>query len=338
MKIKCFRVLSAPNSTGGTHLTQVSRTAEFRAGGFLSVWTASEPRLGKELTACLKKHMKKGRAWARVGLANGSKVSTSEMMALYHEAARQGHPVALYAVGRALLVGFGCPVDLTQAEIYLERCLALSKVHTYSNNIIKCCKEDLVQLASHHFEVKSYERAKSIALPLAEEGFHLAQLLLGSIFTFREGGNTSLALQWYSAAAFTSSSDWGGAEVSAMLFSMILERHAQAKFWGRLGKKGLVFISDTEVRSDHVEALVQVQRELRAIRDVCGGCGVEFEGRERKFCRGCRAYCYCSRECQKMHWNRKDGGHREDCKGMMELKQKMKEKMRVEAMKSSESK
>jgi hypothetical protein len=42
VKLKRFRVLSARNSTDKTDSTQVSRAAEFRARGVLSVWTASE--------------------------------------------------------------------------------------------------------------------------------------------------------------------------------------------------------------------------------------------------------------------------------------------------------
>ena len=58
----------------------------------------------------------------------------------------------------------------------------------------------------------------------------------------------------------------------------------------------------------------QIRTELREIRDSCGGCGAALEGDTRQYCRGCKAFCYCSRECQKMHWNRADGGHRAECK------------------------
>ena len=33
----------------------------------------------------------------------------------------------------------------------------------------------------------------------------------------------------------------------------------------------------------------------------------------RKMCRRCRTYCYCSRECQELDWNRAIYGHREEC-------------------------
>ena len=59
-----------------------------------------------------------------------------------------------------------------------------------------------------------------------------------------------------------------------------------------------------------------IRSKLREISDSCGGCGDALEGDTRKYCRGCKAFCYCSRDCQKLHWNRADadGGHRAECK------------------------
>jgi len=102
--------------------------------------------------------------------------------------------------------------------------------------------------------------------------------------------------------------------------------NAQLRFWARLAKKrsisGNVDLCD---RREMIEELVRIFRELRLLRDTCGGCGAAFEGKDRKFCRGCRTYCYCSHGCQKLHWNRKEGGHREDCKAATELKRKLRE-------------
>ena len=104
---------------------------------------------------------------------------------------------------------------------------------------------------------------------------------------------------------------------------------AQAAYWMRGIKISNI---DIDHRREAIERLINFRQDYRALRDICGGCGIEFEGKERKFCRGCRAYCYCSRDCQKMHWNRNNDGHREDCKGLTELKQKVKEAKRMSVL------
>ena len=306
----------------------------------------------KEFAACLKKHSKKGHPWAQASLAilyiEGDEIrqSISEARHWYCQAAKRGHPIAMRDLGKWFLYGrFGCPVDLRQAQEYFEAGLKASKAS--HSCCYEFCQEGLVGVAKCHLEAKSFEKAKAMLLPLAEEGVGTAQEAFGdAILQDCEEGlsyhDCSSALFWYSSAAFAL--EGGEAASGAALGAMIcssegLPKYAQAKFWGRIIKKSLRHPEiNGEARIGRVKELVLLQRKLRGMRDVCGGCGAEFEGEERKFCRACRAYCYCSRECQKMHWNRKEGGHREDCKGASELKQKMKEKKKAGAIKPSESK
>ena len=310
--------------------------------------------------ARLKKLSKKGHPWAQVALAgfyflgSGIRQSDTEALHWHRQAAKRGHPQSMEMLGKCFLRGvFGCPVDLHQAQEYFEACLNPSNF--LSTSIYDSCLENLVEIAELHFEAKSFEKAKAILLPLAEDGVGKAQKALGNAIlggmltdsgempSLREKQNTfSSALLWYSSASFAPAGEeaaLGNAEHGAMICCEELQKFAQAKLWARFVKKTRSFPGiNNEARIARVRVLVRLQRALRALRDVCGGCGAEFEGKERKFCRACRAYCYCSRECQKMHWNRKKGGHREDCKGASELKQKMKEKKKAEAIQASESK
>ena len=94
----------------------------------------------------------------------------------------------------------------------------------------------------------------------------------------------------------------------------------EANFWFNL-------ISKNDLTPDDLlqELMENTDRCLRELRNSCGGCSIKLEGDRRQYCRQCRTYCYCSRECQKLHWNR-TGGHRSECMAVRALKEKMKTK------------
>ena len=297
----------------------------------------------KKLMVQLKKKARKGHAWAQMQLGlshhNGIGVpkSTEEALHWFKLASDQDHPHALYHLAaKAVASTKGGVVGLSTAHRLLERAMT-SSLTIVGSDLHERCQYGLIDLARKYMALETEEanrKAKSLLLPLVEEcSKGSAQGLLGQAF-YREG-DVPAALKWFSLAAATDSdmdSQLICPEFGALRCCVELGKIAQGKFWGRFSKKILsVPDLDGEIRLIRVQMLVQLQRRLRSLRDTCGGCGVEFEGKERKFCRGCRAYCYCSRECQKMHWDREEDGHREDCKGAMELKQKMKEKKMKEA-------
>ena len=292
-----------------------------------------------KLTVHLRKKARKGHAWAQVQLGSfyleGDRVSKSMVEALHwlEAASNQGHPVANYYLAMIALAGInGEAVDLARAHRLLVEAMDSPLMMTVRRGFLKKCQNALVDLASKYMYIDletegGPRRAKSILLPLVEEGMKgNAQSLLGEAF-LKEDDNLT-ALKFFSLAANDPDVD---SQPTCPAYGALrccdeLKLFAQAKIWARATKESLNDPElDTKVRLAHVQLLVDLQRRLRKMRDTCGGCGVEFEGKGRKFCRGCRAYCYCSRECQKMHWNRKKDGHREDCLGAMELKQKMKE-------------
>ena len=68
-----------------------------------------------------------------------------------------------------------------------------------------------------------------------------------------------------------------------------------------------------EIRED-------MMQYLSAKRKECSECGTRLDRSNRLLCKQCKVDCYCSRACQKKHWNKKKGGHRAECRMSGELK------------------
>jgi uncharacterized protein YukE len=104
--------------------------------------------------------------------------------------------------------------------------------------------------------------------------------------------------------------------LSAIDGYFLSENYALSKLWLSVADKTKADVNVDNLMPHATERQDAIRTKLRKIRDSCGGCGDSLEGDMRKYCRGCMAFCYCSRECQKLHWNRPDadGGHRTECK------------------------
>ena len=318
-------------------------------------WNLGDP---KAVPGTVKKRAKAGHPWAQYYLGSlytghyktkfRMPQSNADARRWYRKASKQGHPLASLWLGLHLSLEAktrGCAPNPAEARFFIEKAMHLDC------NLGAPCRLLLICIATDPFDGKNItvgaptgntsispeeiETAKEIIEPMAREALAKnndkedAQYQLARVF-MAEGDYVS-ALELCSSAFFSriedgdKGSDCSHAPYSAMLLTNNLGSRAQTKFWFRIAKQLLPGSLDIHERGDRVRAFVKRQRMFRELRDTCGGCGVEFEGKERKFCRGCRAVCYCSRDCQKMHWNRKNDGHREDCKAATELKRKLKE-------------
>ena len=293
-----------------------------------------------EIFAKLKKMAKKGYAWAQFEFGDvcydGSfSVKPSHAFRWFSKASKKNHPQAHMLLGEIFMEGHGVAVDLAKAHRHLKSAMSFG---VDALGLGEDCRANLATLAGRYMVVDAAV-AKSILDQLIDTSTRgggisdsLARAYRGELYVKDE--DYSMASCMFQGAflngiilgidmttpAMTSSS------MCAFMCAEHVGNVAQAAFWMRRIK-----ISNlrNDSRRDAVEQLVNFRQSLRALRDTCGGCGAEFEGEERKFCRGCRAYCYCSRDCQKTHWNRKNDGHREDCKGLTELKQMAKEAKRM---------
>ena len=134
--------------------------------------------------------------------------------------------------------------------------------------------------------------------------------LRGDVYCISEAFNE--ALKWYREDFMQGRND---AAYDALDCCSQLQRVAEAKFWMTVATR-----SSAKPDDAFVDNIPNVQSSLRVLRQTCKVCGVSLNADTRKLCKGCKTYCYCSRDCQKVHWNRSEDGHREECKKVMEMK------------------
>ena len=177
--------------------------------------------------------------------------------------------------------------------------------------------EQLVDIGRDFEESGDKETAKAILLPLAEMGMAIAQYELA--MTYARGsedyGGYPDALYWFRKSAL------GGQEKAAycaVICCQALGLFAEAKFWNTLAKK-------IGPMPDGCSKIIpSLPRHWRDLRQTCKTCGIVLNSDTRKLCKGCKTYCYCSVECQKIHWDRSEDGHRDECKKVTELKERVK--------------
>ena len=296
-----------------------------------------------EYLAMLKRAAKKGHAWGQHQLGQAHfhgedglvKQSFPDAFRWLSKSAKKGNPESHMMLGQMHIEGYGCAIDFKKARYHLE--VSLSLVDDLTEN----SQHHLTTLAKRYIvegSSSSLSEAISILRPLAEDRMlPKAQFYLGS--TFLKEGNCLAAFQMFNSSALFSlrACEIGPPAFNAFICAKRTGQLVQVRLWSRIAKEVL----EIDLRGPHLEyakerpienhfrqniaALADSSKMLRSARDTCGGCGAEFEGKERKFCRGCRTYCYCNRECQKLHWNRKNDGHRDACKAAIELRKTIKE-------------
>jgi len=267
---------------------------------------------GKEQVGILKKNAKKGAAWGQflLGLrfARGNSVSQSDYEAKrwFEKASKQGHPGAILSLGVCHLDGRGgCSVDLYKAREFFEKAMTLGP------HLAGRCHRLLYKIAQR----VDIPETKSILISLANEGYAEAQNNLGVVLM--KENDILNAKRWFVAAALQ------GVEAAAwniLVCCKDLLDMPEAHFW-----LDIVFRSDKKQDDPDLQKSVDdISSNLRKLRDSCGGCGAALVGDRRLYCKQCRTYCYCSRDCQKLHWNRTgEGGHRSECMGVKRIGDKM---------------
>ena len=275
-------------------------------------------RLGN--IGALKKHAKRGHAWAQFHLGlhyvdggGGCAGSGHNALRWFQKAAGQGHPLASWELSVMYRDGSAfCKRDLSKAATYAEK---MQKVDPRMTNIAETL---FCGIGNCYTNDDKFDEAISILQPLAEGGVAVAQHNLGRAYFFMDRDLSGL--EWATASALQ------GCQLSAFLAMQCCQfieptPWAQARFWFRIARKR----GEPEEGQGRDEDNVEVHSALCKMRKTCNICGVDLNTTTRKLCKGCKTYCYCSVECQKIHWGRSKDGHRAECKEVMELNKKMKQ-------------
>ena len=266
----------------------------------------------------LKKNAKKGYAWAQDLLGQkfyqGEGVAQSDYDAVrwYRKGAAKGNPLAYYHLSYRHMRGEGgCKRDLSVAVEYANMTAEIDP------RLIKIAKDVLCTIADDHTDDTHFDKAIFLLKPLAEEGLANAQHNLARAYHLN--GEDVLGLQWSTASAMQ------GFDLSAyvaMQCCRFIEPipWPQARFWLGIARKR----KEDNFSASELSNMDSVSSALGEIRSNCKTCGVELNSETRKLCKGCKTYCYCSVDCQKIHWGRSEDGHRTECKEVMALVEKMK--------------
>ena len=238
------------------------------------------------------------------------------------KAASQGHPEAFLELSQLCRGKCGYPRDLMSAQAFAK------KARFFHPDLRLLSNWELLDIAKQYCEDGAFEEFMDILSDIAKQvdpnalDGALCDSIASSAYRINETQFSSN--MWVRAFCF-------GHVRSALRASdcyFVMKHYALSKLWLSVACKTSSGFHSFMILNDDgnghkpmfwsslkfKQRRDEIRSELREIRDSCGGCGAALEGDARQYCRGCKAFCYCSRECQKLHWNRADGGHRAECK------------------------
>ena len=265
-----------------------------------------------------------GKPWAQYSMGIYHFVGDSPNQAFDYmvKAASQGNPEAFLMLSALCLGEGGHPRDLVAAQIFAK------KARFFHPDLQLVSNKALLDIAEKYFEDGAVEEFMGILSDIAKQvdpnalDGALCDSIASSAYQINETQFSSN--MWVRAFCF-------GHVRSALRASdcyFVMRRYALSKLWLSVACKtssgfhSFVILNDDGNGHKPMfwsslkfkQRRYKIRAALREIRDSCGGCGAALGGDTRQYCRGCKAFCYCSRECQKLHWNRADGGHRAECK------------------------
>ena len=259
---------------------------------------------------------KEGYPWAQFALAwQLQRESPVEARKLYRKAAEKGgHPFAFARL--ATFYRHGQRLNQTKVvELLEEAMVILLSSECMFDAYLSSCITAMAEISSNIKD--GLEMQHELLVPLASKGLRGAQYHLSMAIVYLEG-DLSVALELSRKAAVQNGAPRLSPGAPARLAAACceeLDRTVEGLFWD----KQAAIANGHRSNKD----LADIHSELCEMRKNCSTCGISLNSSNRKLCAGCKISCYCSRDCQKMHWNRPDDGHRDECKTIMKMVEEM---------------
>ena len=261
-----------------------------------------------------RKRAKEGFPWAchlladiyRKGVPPCLQQSDWEAVRWYEKGASRDHPVSCLRLARLYRQGNGHKKDLENARIMFDKAM-----HLRAENFIR--REFPIfnigyEIAEELVDAERMEEGLLVLLPLARRGFGEAQCMMCSLF--HRVGDLKGATLWA-----TTCSENPRNPLAALCCSVDIGNLSLVRYWYGL-------VSDSaDVRDTKI--LKTVHDMLCDLRQICAWCQTNLDRSTRKMCKGCKAHCYCSEDCQRAHWNAEENDHRSECQKVMEVKIKV---------------
>ena len=248
--------------------------------------------------------------WADRQLAGMPNYNPTEAIGLYERAAEKNHPLSCSALTHLYTAGEECKKNIEKAQIMFEKAARLrAEDYAFSRDHIFWVG---FNLARELLDAGHVERGLSILLPFAERGNSRAQSMLGDLHD--RVGDFEGSQRWY-----TSSSENPDHPLAALASSIGADRACLGRYWYGVASK----IESDSSEVHEVPLLKRVHKFLHNLRQECAWCLTSLDRSTRKMCKGCKALCYCSEDCQRADWNAEKNGHRSDCQKVQEVKKKV---------------
>ena len=241
------------------------------------------------------------------GLANLSE-SDAEAFRFNEIAASKDHVGSCISLAGMYFLGVGCEQNQEKGTVMYEKAVRLAEPHEMKR-LLKMSEN----LFKHLIEDGEQERALATLALLVERLVGRGRAVL--IELYKDFGD----IEGYFCCHEKAAED-PGSPIWAMSSSKVIGNLSLARMWYFVVSKGKhAIISEKE----ELIILKETHQRLCDLRQECAWCQTSLDRSTRKMCKGCKAHCYCSEDCQRAHWNADENDHRSECQKVMEVKKKV---------------